>query len=153
MYNAVVFGIFTRFGTHHHCLIPNYFHHTISIHSPFCPPSSPWWPVIHILFSQICLFWTFNFNGFIKYVAFWVFTFTYNVLKAYSVWHIYILHWFLCQIIFCVWIYHILKSIYQIIAIWIVSTFFTTVNNTAMNIHVTVYMQTYFFVQLFGICA
>ena len=62
--NSVVFSIITKLCNCHHYLISKHFHHpqkkpcTISCHSLFLYPSSPWQPLIYFLCVWICLFLT-----------------------------------------------------------------------------------------------
>ena len=50
---------------------------TISSHTQFLPPPSPWQPPVYLLYLWVCLFETFHVNGIIQYVTFcvWVLSF------------------------------------------------------------------------------
>lgn len=73
MYNSVVFSVFTRLCSHHHSLIVEHCHHPKKkpwSQSLSIPPSpSPWQSQI-TFYVWICLFWTFNVNWIVQYVAF-----------------------------------------------------------------------------------
>ena len=57
---------------HHHCLIPEYFHHNKKKPhaSQLSPPSIPWQSLIYSLSLCIFLFWAVPMNGIIWYGAF-----------------------------------------------------------------------------------
>ena len=45
---------------------------TISRHTQFLPPPSPWQPLFYLMYLWVCLFETFHINGITQYVTFCV---------------------------------------------------------------------------------
>ena len=107
MYNSVVFGLFTKWCNHDHCLILEHFHHPQKKpHTPHFPqPAQPWTStsllLIHVQYLWIYLFWTFCINGVIQYVVLcdW-FILLYIMFKRFIHVTVYVSVSFYCQIIF-----------------------------------------------------
>ena len=66
----MAFRTFTVLCNHHHCLIPEHFHHPTRKYSS--SPGSPWHPRTCFLSLWVCLFKTFHINGIIQCGHVWL---------------------------------------------------------------------------------